>query len=247
MSNHVKLMKEYVRSSKEKLVDLYRATHDVDVPVPKSSITDIREKTIVIKGKEMTIPRLFIFTPDTGEYAPVGWVLDEATSVCLQCFKEFGSFTRKHHCRACGSIICSSCCGSACLIRTIENTGKQKNCSQCYSKRETIQTTGKTVLPLTRSNLWGKSLVREDPINKGIHNTGIAMILWIAIASPVLFAYLVSGVYMEQFLLTPPLRLQTSEKRLPKHIYHPLVRHRQPLSDQLSLLALVRPHILLEM
>jgi hypothetical protein len=38
------------------------------------------------------------------------WVRDELVSYCTRCRAEFGFFRRKHHCRCCGRIFCSSCC-----------------------------------------------------------------------------------------------------------------------------------------
>ena len=42
--------------------------------------------------------------------APV-WVADATVSSCQMCRKQFGrlQFTRKHHCRMCGRIVCSTC------------------------------------------------------------------------------------------------------------------------------------------
>jgi len=37
------------------------------------------------------------------------WQNDADVKNCYLCGKEFGMFTRKHHCRNCGKIICSSC------------------------------------------------------------------------------------------------------------------------------------------
>lgn len=37
------------------------------------------------------------------------WMNDSFVSDCLNCFKAFSAFRRKHHCRFCGQIFCSSC------------------------------------------------------------------------------------------------------------------------------------------
>ncbi|CAG8434947.1 7701_t:CDS:10 [Ambispora gerdemannii] len=41
-------------------------------------------------------------------HAPV-WVPDTSTDRCMNCSDEFTIFRRKHHCRACGKIICHAC------------------------------------------------------------------------------------------------------------------------------------------
>merc|ERR1719506_618799 len=39
----------------------------------------------------------------------IDWQPDDATEKCNCCEKEFGVFTRKHHCRFCGLIVCDDC------------------------------------------------------------------------------------------------------------------------------------------
>jgi len=38
------------------------------------------------------------------------WLPDAASPSCMICYATFGVFTRRHHCRQCGSIFCSKCC-----------------------------------------------------------------------------------------------------------------------------------------
>ncbi|CAE7187334.1 EEA1, partial [Symbiodinium sp. CCMP2456] len=37
------------------------------------------------------------------------WVPNDASEVCMECGKEFGILRRRHHCRACGRLLCSNC------------------------------------------------------------------------------------------------------------------------------------------
>ncbi|KAG9300246.1 hypothetical protein G9A89_011319 [Geosiphon pyriformis] len=41
-------------------------------------------------------------------HAPV-WVPDTTTDRCMNCSDEFSLFRRKHHCRACGKVVCHAC------------------------------------------------------------------------------------------------------------------------------------------
>jgi hypothetical protein len=41
--------------------------------------------------------------------AKPNWVPDEAVACCMGCSTGFGAFTRRHHCRLCGSVVCASC------------------------------------------------------------------------------------------------------------------------------------------
>ncbi len=37
------------------------------------------------------------------------WAPDGSSKKCMLCNEEFNFFTRKHHCRACGKVLCSKC------------------------------------------------------------------------------------------------------------------------------------------
>ena len=47
--------------------------------------------------------------------APV-WRPDSDVSQCMICEAEFTMMKRRHHCRNCGQIFCSSCCGKRCVF-----------------------------------------------------------------------------------------------------------------------------------
>lgn len=53
-------------------------------------------------------------------YSKVGWVLNYKQRNCLICFSSFGLFNRKHHCRACGNLICNDCSRGRKLIYQLE-------------------------------------------------------------------------------------------------------------------------------
>lgn len=49
-------------------------------------------------------------SPQTyNEYPKPVWQPDSESSNCASCKKSFSLFTRKHHCRVCGHIFCSTC------------------------------------------------------------------------------------------------------------------------------------------
>lgn len=47
--------------------------------------------------------------PDLGRVPPY-WIPDEMTNQCMQCDTKFSLMKRRHHCRACGLLLCSTCC-----------------------------------------------------------------------------------------------------------------------------------------
>jgi hypothetical protein len=52
-----------------------------------------------------------------GEEAAAVWVPDDAADACTQCRSKFTLLRRRHHCRACGAVVCQSCSGNKVLPR----------------------------------------------------------------------------------------------------------------------------------
>ncbi|CAG5119261.1 unnamed protein product, partial [Candidula unifasciata] len=64
-----------------------------------------------------------------GKAAPV-WIQDDAATMCMVCMVSFNMVRRRHHCRACGKLICKTCCKKAPLEY---NQGKiERVCTVCY-------------------------------------------------------------------------------------------------------------------
>lgn len=48
-------------------------------------------------------------TSQLGKVQPY-WIPDNVTNTCMQCQIKFSLIKRRHHCRACGQVLCSACC-----------------------------------------------------------------------------------------------------------------------------------------
>lgn len=71
-------------------------------------------------------------TDDT-HYSP-GWVLNDSISICMSCESKFNYLMRgKHHCRACGNLICYKCSKTGKLFGK-NNKGKYRICVTCYEQ-----------------------------------------------------------------------------------------------------------------
>ncbi|XP_055693227.1 zinc finger FYVE domain-containing protein 9 [Lutzomyia longipalpis] len=64
-----------------------------------------------------------------GKVAPY-WIPDNVTNFCMQCNLKFSLIKRRHHCRACGQVLCSTCCS---LRGKLEYMGdvEARICIQC--------------------------------------------------------------------------------------------------------------------
>uniref|UniRef100_A0A2K6V6X0 Zinc finger FYVE domain-containing protein 26 n=1 Tax=Saimiri boliviensis boliviensis TaxID=39432 RepID=A0A2K6V6X0_SAIBB len=73
------------------------------------------------------------FVPPATPPARHQWVPDETESICMVCCREhFTMFNRRHHCRRCGRLVCSSCSTKKMAVEGCrENPARV--CDQCYS------------------------------------------------------------------------------------------------------------------
>ncbi len=66
-----------------------------------------------------------------GKLAPV-WVPDSEAANCMICDNKFTVIRRRHHCRACGQVLCSMCCNEKSILEHLE--GKEgRVCKPCKS------------------------------------------------------------------------------------------------------------------
>lgn len=63
------------------------------------------------------------------------WEPDDEAFECRVCSADFSATRRKHHCRACGRVVCGAC--SEHEKRVIGYDGLQRVCSECFAKPET--------------------------------------------------------------------------------------------------------------
>ena len=66
----------------------------------------------------------------SSKYA-IGWILDSEVNKCMSCSVGFGIFTRKHHCRQCGDIVCHSCSKQKLQLSTLDENGGSRVCIKC--------------------------------------------------------------------------------------------------------------------
>jgi hypothetical protein len=67
----------------------------------------------------------------------VRWQPNDSSASCTQCHATFGVFTRRHHCRACGALVCSACSKSSKALQYVDADGsvalakKARVCGVC--------------------------------------------------------------------------------------------------------------------
>lgn len=64
-----------------------------------------------------------------GSIAPE-WVSDDLAPACMKCAMKFSLTRRRHHCRACGKVFCSTCCWQK--VKLIHEDSKEdRACNDC--------------------------------------------------------------------------------------------------------------------
>ncbi|XP_034390577.1 FYVE, RhoGEF and PH domain-containing protein 6-like isoform X2 [Cyclopterus lumpus] len=98
-----------------------------------TAISDYTKKKIsFISGK----PPEEVELRDGGDGAPLGstapiWIPDPRTTMCMICTCEFTITWRRHHCRACGKVVCQSCSANKCCLEYLKNQ-LARVCDQCF-------------------------------------------------------------------------------------------------------------------
>jgi len=111
-------------------------------------INKLREKRMTFRRHESTIIK-----KEDEEFpaeAPT-WVPDHAVKQCSLCNNGFSVIRRRHHCRACGGVVCAHCSPKQILLPTIDPKNKVRVCLPCHDR-------------LNQDQLMQQSL-QEVPVN----------------------------------------------------------------------------------
>ena len=65
------------------------------------------------------------------DFAPI-WIPDRETDECMVCKTKFSVLSRKHHCRACGRVVCKNCLNNKVIMPNINPNKALPVCDLCY-------------------------------------------------------------------------------------------------------------------
>ena len=84
------------------------------------------------EGEEVTMPPTESIDSGmrVGHYKPF-WIPDHEAPVCMHCDTRFTVIKRRHHCRACGKVLCASCCNMKAQLAYME-WKEARVCSICH-------------------------------------------------------------------------------------------------------------------
>ncbi|XP_051544329.1 FYVE, RhoGEF and PH domain-containing protein 6-like isoform X2 [Myxocyprinus asiaticus] len=91
-----------------------------------------------------------------GSKAPI-WIPDLRTTMCMICTCEFTLTWRRHHCRACGKVVCQACSSNKYYLEYLKNQ-LARVCDHCYIKlQHKGEQSNLTVSPSGRSSTFAFS------------------------------------------------------------------------------------------
>ena len=95
-----------------------------------------------------------------GDSAPV-WIPDQRVSMCQLCGVQFSLVVRRHHCRACGKVVCSACSNNKAPIK-YRQFEPVRVCHLCYDvlKKSKIR----TVYPFLIAGELSLNILNAKPI-----------------------------------------------------------------------------------
>uniref|UniRef100_A0A8D3D9R5 Uncharacterized protein n=1 Tax=Scophthalmus maximus TaxID=52904 RepID=A0A8D3D9R5_SCOMX len=122
-------------SGKEKTLELQASSEqdqDEWIKVIQEAVDVFQKKneTFKLASKELNIEEP---AEELGRRAP-RWIRDNAVTVCMKCQEPFNALTRRrHHCRACGCVVCGKCSDNKVALE-YDGNKLNKVCKPCYSK-----------------------------------------------------------------------------------------------------------------
>lgn len=135
------------------------------------AISDFRKKNASF------IPGKITDDVDTGSGAPLGskapiWIPDSRVTMCMICTFKFTAAYRRHHCRACGKVICDSCSFNNYPLEYLKHK-LARVCDPCYrvlqkeqnDKAQSCPVTNKSTFAFTRKHKNIPSKLKEVSAN----------------------------------------------------------------------------------
>ncbi|XP_078138099.1 FYVE, RhoGEF and PH domain-containing protein 4-like isoform X1 [Centroberyx gerrardi] len=121
-------------SGKERTLELQASSEqdrDEWIKVIQEAIDVFQRKneTFKLASKELDVE---VSTEELGRRAP-RWIRDNEVTVCMKCQEPFNALTRRrHHCRACGCVVCWKCSDNKAALE-YDGNKLNKVCKACYS------------------------------------------------------------------------------------------------------------------
>lgn len=109
MAIHLAYMQSKVNNTGYELLKEIRHTGRKIEGTVLSHVVALTKESIIVAGVKEEVNRLFVEAKDSGDYKGVGWILSHHVNHCMICNSPFTALRTRHHCHACGNVVCSKC------------------------------------------------------------------------------------------------------------------------------------------
>jgi len=111
------------KKDKDDWLKAFRKCKDIEIVSAGDGTTD--------EVRQSYHPSKIIENDKIGLIPPI-WIKDGEQTTCSGCNETFTAFRRRHHCRTCGQIYCSSCCSSYIAVKFNDFKKRERVCRECY-------------------------------------------------------------------------------------------------------------------
>lgn len=99
------------------------------------------------------------------------WRPDAASASCLCCGQQFSMFVRRHHCRACGELVCAACSPHLGALPELGYADPVRVCSRCHKPGDSLESQTQAqaqLLLLSESSSDGEDEVEEEVVFRAV-------------------------------------------------------------------------------
>jgi hypothetical protein len=147
--------------------------HNTQEYDPFSYGVELVPEPVIVYNKSKMVRRAYLIE---SKYK-IGWVVDCDLNLCMICLREFGWYRgrTKHHCRACGALVCHDCSPYMTEIAVLNEERGSRVCKNCFCLKPGIFTPPSVAqspntsenTKLNSSNLPAKNLFKTPEESKG--------------------------------------------------------------------------------
>ncbi|XP_030221651.1 FYVE, RhoGEF and PH domain-containing protein 4a isoform X2 [Gadus morhua] len=149
-------------SGKERMLEL-QASSEQDkagwIKALQETIAVFQQKNESFKTASKEVEE--VSTAELGKRAP-RWIRDNEVTMCMKCKESFNALTRRrHHCRACGYVVCWKCSDNKVALQ-YDNNKVNKVCRDCFSiltGEEPAEGKKKGILEIGAGQFTGSSIM----------------------------------------------------------------------------------------
>lgn len=117
-----------LRSKIKAIEDVNGQRQDLMDPLRYGAV--VQQEQILVNKKSRNVRKVYM----SDHRYKIGWVVDWDLSTCMVCNAPFGWFLGrpKHHCRACGALVCHGCSPYVTTVPGLNEFGGSRVCINCF-------------------------------------------------------------------------------------------------------------------